>query len=57
MSDIKIVDKPQGLEGEGFFATKLGDAIGLARANSLMAIAVCNFMLRYRIYGYHGFKL
>ena len=35
MSEIKLVDKPQGLEGEGFFATKLGDAIGLARANSI----------------------
>lgn len=35
MSEIKLAEKPQGLEGEGFFATKLGDVIGLARANSL----------------------
>lgn len=35
MSEIKIADKPPGLEGEGFFATKLGDVIGLARANSV----------------------
>lgn len=35
MEDVQITQKPQGLEGEGFFATKLGDAIGLARANSL----------------------
>jgi NADH-quinone oxidoreductase subunit B len=35
MSEIKIAEKPQGIEGEGFFATKLSDVIGLARANSL----------------------
>jgi NADH-quinone oxidoreductase subunit B len=35
MSEIKIADAPQGLEGEGFFATKIGDVIGLARANSV----------------------
>lgn len=35
MEEVQITQKPQGLEGEGFFATKLGDAIGLARANSL----------------------
>src|SRR5438477_10686303 len=31
----EIVEKPEGLEGQGFFATKLEDVIGLARANSL----------------------
>jgi NADH-quinone oxidoreductase subunit B len=37
MSDriIKTVDAPQGLEGQGFFAGKLDDLVGLARANSL----------------------
>lgn len=35
MAEIKIADAPQGLEGEGFFATKIGDVIGLARANSV----------------------
>ena len=35
MEEIKIAEKPQGFEGEGFFAAKLGDVIGLARANSL----------------------
>lgn len=33
--DIKIVDAPAGIEGQGFFATKLDDVVGLARANSL----------------------
>ncbi len=35
MSNIKIVDSPAGLEGQGFFATALDQVIGLARANSL----------------------
>ncbi len=33
--DIKLVDAPAGIEGQGFFATKLDDVVGLARANSL----------------------
>lgn len=32
---VKIVDSPEGLEGQGFFATSLDKVIGLARANSL----------------------
>jgi NADH-quinone oxidoreductase subunit B len=37
MSDRKIntVDAPDGLEGQGFFAGKLDDLVGMARANSL----------------------
>ncbi|RFZ82960.1 NADH-quinone oxidoreductase subunit B [Mucilaginibacter terrenus] len=35
MSDIQLVDAPAGVEGQGFFATSLDKAIGLARANSL----------------------
>lgn len=37
MSDSKIkqVEAPAGYSGEGFFATKLSDVVGLARANSL----------------------
>ncbi|PWK16702.1 NADH-quinone oxidoreductase subunit B [Arcicella aurantiaca] len=37
MSDriIKTVDAPAGIEGQGFFAGKLDDLVGLARANSL----------------------
>src|ERR1043166_3233666 len=31
----EIVEKPEGLEGQGFFATKVDQVIGLARANSL----------------------
>lgn len=34
-SEIKKADSPQGIEGPGFFATKLSDVVGLARANSL----------------------
>ena len=33
--DISIVDMPEGHQGEGFFATKLADVVGLARKNSL----------------------
>ncbi|MBP7184550.1 MAG: NADH-quinone oxidoreductase subunit B [Saprospiraceae bacterium] len=35
MSNIKLAKTPQGVEGEGFFATTLSSAIGLARANSI----------------------
>jgi NADH-quinone oxidoreductase subunit B len=34
-SNIKVADAPEGFQGEGFFATKLADVVGLARANSL----------------------
>lgn len=34
-SEIKKADAPQGYEGPGFFATKLSEVVGLARANSL----------------------
>ena len=33
--DIKPENKPEGLEGSGFFATSLEKVVGLARANSL----------------------
>ncbi len=32
---VKIGETPEGIEGQGFFATSLDKAIGLARANSL----------------------
>ena len=35
MSDIKMVEAPDGLHGEGFFATSLSKVIGLARSNSM----------------------
>jgi NADH-quinone oxidoreductase subunit B len=35
MIDIKMVEAPDGLHGEGFFATSLNKVIGLARANSM----------------------
>lgn len=34
-SEIKKVDAPEGIEGPGFFVTKLSEVVGLARANSL----------------------
>lgn len=33
--DINPVHQPEGLEGQGFFATSLDKVVGLARANSL----------------------
>lgn len=35
MSDIKMVEAPEGYEGSGFFATSLDKVIGLARSHSL----------------------
>ncbi len=35
MSDIQIVAAPPGVEGSGFFATRLDQAVGLARSYSL----------------------
>ena len=32
---INYVDMPDGYQGEGFFATKLSDVVGLARKNSM----------------------
>ena len=32
---IQIADAPPGIQGQGFFATSLDKAVGLARANSL----------------------
>ncbi|MFI5133353.1 MAG: NADH-quinone oxidoreductase subunit B [Chitinophagales bacterium] len=34
-TDISMVDMPEGHQGEGFFATKLNNVIGLARKNSI----------------------
>jgi NADH-quinone oxidoreductase subunit B len=34
-SKIELVAQPEGLEGQGFFATKVDTVMGLARANSL----------------------
>lgn len=33
--DISMVNMPDGFQGEGFFAAKLSDVVGLARKNSL----------------------
>jgi NADH-quinone oxidoreductase subunit B len=35
MSDVKIVDAPDGHAGSGFFATSLEQVVGLARSHSL----------------------
>ena len=32
---VKVVESPEGVEGQGFFATSLDKVIGLARANSI----------------------
>jgi NADH-quinone oxidoreductase subunit B len=32
---VKMVDAPEGIEGQGFFATSVDKVIGMARANSL----------------------
>ena len=32
---VKIVEAPEGIEGQGFFATSFDKVIGMARANSL----------------------
>lgn len=34
-ANIKVVEAPRGVSGEGFFATSLSKVIGLARANSI----------------------
>ena len=33
--DVSVVDMPEGYQGEGFFAQKLSDVVGLARKNSI----------------------
>src|SRR6476620_6320798 len=33
--DISLAEMPEGYQGEGFFAQKLGDVVGLARKNSI----------------------
>jgi NADH-quinone oxidoreductase subunit B len=35
VDDISMADMPEGQQGEGFFATKLNNVIGLARKNSI----------------------
>jgi NADH-quinone oxidoreductase subunit B len=35
MSNFNIANAPDGIEGAGFFATKLDDVVGLARKNSI----------------------
>ena len=35
LNDVKVSDKPDGLEGAGFFATRLEKVVGLARKNSI----------------------
>src|SRR6201988_3696948 len=35
VSDINVADAPPGIEGPGFYATRVDQVIGMARANSL----------------------
>jgi NADH-quinone oxidoreductase subunit B len=44
-SSIKIVEPPEGVVGEGFFATTLNDVVGIVPIH--FAIALCNLLLRY----------
>ena len=46
-NNLKLVKEgPEGLGGEGYFATKLDQVVGLARKKFNMAPAICNIMLR-----------
>ena len=46
VKDISIVDMPDGYQGEGFFASKLSDVVGLARKNSLWPLPLRLRLLR-----------
>src|SRR5436305_4981510 len=35
VTDISVTEMPEGYQGEGFFASKLSDVVGLARKNSI----------------------
>jgi NADH-quinone oxidoreductase subunit B len=35
LNNVKVSDRPEGVEGAGFFATSLEKAVGLARKNSI----------------------
>lgn len=35
MNNVRLIESPNGVEGEGFFATSFDKVIGLARANSI----------------------
>src|SRR5690606_40229704 len=35
LTEIKLVEKPDGYEGAGFFATSLDKVVGMARKNSI----------------------
>src|SRR5689334_919660 len=35
LNDVKVAEKPDGIEGAGFFATSLEKVVGLARKNSI----------------------
>ena len=39
VTDISMVDMPEGQQGEGFFATKLNSVIGLARNMGLTVVS------------------
>ena len=56
-NSISMVDMPAGHTGEGFFATKLSDVVGLGQKEFHLAPAFCHFLLRNRIYGHHGLSL
>jgi len=42
---ISMGAAPDGISGEGFFATQLSSVVGLARKKFIMAFAFCNILL------------
>jgi len=54
---ISMGKAPEGVTGDGFFATQLSSVVGLARKKFFVAFALCYFLLWYRIYGHYVFAL
>ena len=60
---VNMVDAPEGHAGEGFFATKLDQVVGLARANSLWPLPLIsrpdgerNLISRHQTLPYRSWK-
>ena len=56
-TDVKLVTGPDGLSGEGFFCHQGSRSSGYGAQEQHLAPAICHFLLRYRVYGHHGFTL
>jgi len=44
---ISMGKAPDGVPGDGFFATQLSSVVGLARKKFFMAFTFCHFLLWY----------